>query len=145
MEQSGEIFAVCSVNDVARKRAVGHVLARLDENGKMVPFPIVVTRQAGKYYVYVNRCPHQGARLDFEPRQFLDPSLRYLICGKHGALFDIPTGYCIDGPCKGERLEPVEAVIDEGDICIKGVRLVEEDGLGCEENGETPAIVIQPE
>ncbi|QGM47345.1 Rieske (2Fe-2S) protein [Methylocystis heyeri] len=145
MEQTRELFAVCHVNDVAKRRAVGYVLARVDENGKTVPFPVVITRFKGKYYGYVNRCPHQGTRLDFEPRQFLDSGLQNLMCGKHGALFDIPTGHCNDGPCKGERLEPVEVVIDNEEVCITGVILAEEDGLDREENDEMPEIVIQPD
>jgi nitrite reductase/ring-hydroxylating ferredoxin subunit len=145
MDPTKEIFSVCHVNDVAKRRAVGYVLARVAEDGKTVPFPIVVTRHGGKFYAYVNRCPHQGTRLDFEPKQFLDSSHKFLMCGKHGAVFDIPTGHCIDGPCKGERLEPVEVVIDEEEVCITGVQLAEEDGLDREENDEMPEIVIQPD
>jgi nitrite reductase/ring-hydroxylating ferredoxin subunit len=138
MEQVREIYAVCHVNDVAKRRAVGFVLARVNEAGETVPFPIVVTRQAGKYYAYVNRCPHQGTRLDFEPKQFLDGSQNFLLCGKHGAQFEIATG-----PCKGERLEPVDVVIDDQEVCIAGVTIAEEDGLDREENDEMPEIVIQ--
>jgi nitrite reductase/ring-hydroxylating ferredoxin subunit len=145
MQPTSDIYAVCHVNDVAKRRAVGYVLARIDVEGKKVPFPIVIARKDGKYYAYVNRCPHQGTRLDFEPKQFLDSSFRFLLCGKHGAQFDISTGHCVDGPCKGERLEPVTVVIDDGDLCVTGVRLAEEDGLDREENDEMPEIVIQPD
>lgn len=145
MESVREIYAVCHVNDVAKRRAVGYVLARVDDEGKTVPFPVVILRHVGKYYAYVNRCPHQGTRLDFEPKQFLDPTQRFLLCGKHGAVFDIPTGHCTDGPCKGERLEPVEVLIDEEEVCIAGVRIAEEDGLDREENDEMPEVVIQPD
>jgi nitrite reductase/ring-hydroxylating ferredoxin subunit len=145
MEETRELYAVCHVNDVAKRRAVGYVLASVNEEGKTVPFPLVIARHKGKYYGYVNRCPHQGTRLDFEPKQFLDASLQNLLCGKHGALFDISTGHCIDGPCRGERLEPVEVVVDEEEVCIVGVKLAEEDGLDREENDETPEIVILPE
>ncbi len=145
MEQVQELYAVCHVNDVAKRRAMGFVLARVAEDGKIAPFPIVIARQGGKFYGYVNRCPHQASRLDFEPKQFLDSSLRYLLCGKHGAQFDIATGICNDGPCKGERLEPVEVVVDHDEICIVGVKLAEEDGLDREENDEMPEIVIQPD
>ena len=145
MEQPEEIFAVCHVNDVIKRRAIGFVLARLDENGKAVPFPIVVARDGGKAHAYVNRCPHQGSRLDFEPRQFLDASGKRLICGKHGAEFEIATGLCVEGPCKGERLERVQTLVEGEDVCVAGVRLVEEDGLDRQENDETPEVVILPE
>ena len=55
MEQVREIYAVCHVNDVVKRRALGFVLARLNDAGEVVPVPIVVTRQAGKFYAYVNR------------------------------------------------------------------------------------------
>jgi len=142
MEQSREIYAVCHVNDVIKRRAVGFVLAQLDDAGRTVPLPLVIAREGGKVYAYVNRCPHQGTRLDFEPKQFLDGSRQRLLCGKHGAEFEIATGLCTDGPCKGERLERVEALVDGEDVCITGVTLVEEDGLDREENDEMPEIVI---
>jgi len=145
MEDFSQIFAVCHVNDVIKRRAVGFVLARRDAEGKTVPFPIVITREAGKVYAYFNRCPHQGAPLDFEPRQFLDASGKRLLCGKHGSEFEISTGLCIEGPCKGERLERVQALVDGEDVCITGVDLVEEDGLDREEKDETPEVVVPPE
>ena len=37
MEDSSQIFAVCHVNDVIKRRAVGFVLARRDTEGKTVP------------------------------------------------------------------------------------------------------------
>jgi nitrite reductase/ring-hydroxylating ferredoxin subunit len=145
MEDSSQIFAVCHVNDVIKRRAIGFVLARRDAEGKTVPFPIVVTRAGGKVYAYVNRCPHQGSVLDFEPRQFLDSSGKRLLCGKHGAEFDIASGICVDGPCKGEPLERIEAFVDGEDVCITGVDLIEEDGLDRQENDETPEVVVLPE
>ena len=145
MEDSSQIFAVCHVNDVIKRRAVGFVLARRDAEGRAVPFPIVITREAGKVYAYVNRCPHQGSPLDFEPRQFLDSSGKRLLCGKHGSEFEIGTGLCVDGPCKGEYLERVQALVDGEDVCISGVALVEEDGLDRQENDEMPEVVIQPD
>lgn len=145
MDEISEIYAVCHVNDVAKRRGVGFVLARLDDAGATVPFPVVITRRAGEWFAYVNRCPHQGARLDFEPKQFLDPTQRFLMCGKHGALFHIGTGECVDGPCKGERLEPVQIVIDGDEICIVGVHLAEEDGLDREEADQMLEITVQPD
>lgn len=144
-EDAAEIFAVCHVNDVQKRGAVGFVLARRDDAGKTVPFPIVVARQGSGFHAYANRCPHQGSRLDFQPGQFLDQSHRAIVCGKHGALFDIATGHCFDGPCAGATLEKFAVAVDGDDVCLVGVTLVEEDGLDRPENDEMPQIVIQPD
>ena len=142
MDQSSEIFTICRVSDIANNRAVGFVLARLDENGQKVPWPIFLVRKDKHIYGYVNRCPHQGTRLDFEPGQFLDAGLVHLVCGKHGSQFDIATGKCFDGACVGESLEPIDLVIDDGDLCVRGVQLAEEDGLDLPEPDEHPEIMI---
>jgi nitrite reductase/ring-hydroxylating ferredoxin subunit len=136
-----DLFAVCHVNDVAKRGAMGFVLARR-EGEKTVPFPIMVVRQGKSYHAYVNRCPHQGSRIDFQPGQFLDQGHRAIVCGKHGALFEIATGKCYDGPCAGARLEKLAVFVDGEDVCLAGVDLAEEDGLDRPENDAAPQIVI---
>lgn len=142
-EKPAEIFAVCHVNDVAKRGAVGFVLARRTAEGKVVPFPIFIVRKGKQYHCYVNRCPHQGARIDFQPGIFLDGGGRSICCGKHGALFEIAEGRCYDGPCAGAALEKIPVVIDGEDVCIVGVELAEEDGLNRPENDEMPEVMIQ--
>jgi nitrite reductase/ring-hydroxylating ferredoxin subunit len=137
-----ELFAVCHKNDVAKRGAVGFVLARRVDD-RAVPFPIVVVRQGKNYHAYLNRCPHQGSRLDFQPGHFLDQGHRAIVCGKHGAMFDIATGHCHDGPCAGASLEKIAVVVDGEDVCITGVALAEEDGLDRPENDEMPQVMIQ--
>ena len=51
------------------------------------------------------------------------------MCGKHGALFELGTGLCVDGPCKGQRLVPVNLTVLDNDICVTGVTLVEDEEL----------------
>ena len=142
MDQANEIFAICRVSDVANNRALGFVLVRLDDENKKVPWPILVVRKDKHIYGYVNRCPHQGTRLDFEADQFMDSSFTHLVCGKHGAQFDIATGDCFQGPCQGEKLEPIDLLIDDGDLCVKGIRLAEEDGMDIPEPDEHPEVMI---
>jgi len=90
----------------------------------------------------VGLCIRHGLSQERHPR---DASGRHLLCGKHGAQFAIETGLCNDGPCLGERLESVEVVIDEDEICVVGVSLAEEDGLDRRENDEAPEVVITSE
>ncbi len=74
---------------------------------------VLVLRWHGGVVAYLNRCPHQGTRLDFEPGRVLDPGGTHLQCATHGALFRPEDGFCVDGPCKRRWLVPV-AVRREG-------------------------------
>jgi nitrite reductase/ring-hydroxylating ferredoxin subunit len=129
-------YAICGFTEIPSQRARGFNLVRLDETGAEHPYPIVVIRWGRQVFGYLNRCPHDGVNLDWERNQFLDPNGVRLMCGKHGGLFEIGTGLCVEGPCKGKSLEPVTLAVLDGDICVTGVILAEDDA-GCldEEDG----------
>ena len=59
-----------------------------------------------------------GTPLDWVPDRFLSSDGRFIICATHGAEFTITDGTCISGPCKGDRLTPVEAVILDGIVHV---------------------------
>lgn len=63
-------------------------------------------RWNGGVYGYLNQCPHAGGPLDFEG-QVLESSGRFLMCARHGAIFEPHTGKCVGGPCRGARLSPL--------------------------------------
>jgi nitrite reductase/ring-hydroxylating ferredoxin subunit len=133
-------YAICSMNDIPSRRAMGFKLIVLDEHGNNRPWPIIVVRWGRQVFGYVNRCPHDHVTLDWERNQFLDPNGLRLMCGKHGSLFEIGTGNCVDGPCKGQALTPVALTVIDDDICVTGVNLVEdeedEEALPEEASGE---------
>lgn len=79
---------------------------------------IVVVRGDGVFHAYLNRCPHLGLPLDWLPGRFLDSSEQYLQCANHGALFRIADGYCVAGPCAGERLVPVRLVTRDAGLWL---------------------------
>ncbi|MGK2913046.1 MAG: Rieske (2Fe-2S) protein [Porticoccaceae bacterium] len=81
---------------------------------------VFVVRKDGVPYIYRNRCPHARLPLNWAPDRFLDRSGCYVQCSVHGALFDIPTGRCIAGPCTGESLTPIEYDLIDGSIHIDG-------------------------
>jgi nitrite reductase/ring-hydroxylating ferredoxin subunit len=120
-------YAICSMNEIPSQKARGFQLMIVDENGSPRPWPIIVVRWGRQVFGYVNKCPHDGVNLDWERNQFLDPNGVRLMCGKHGALFELGTGACVDGPCKGAGLTPVALTVLDGDICVTGVRLVEDE------------------
>ena len=123
----GDAYTICAMNDIPSRKARGFTLMIVDDDGVQKPWSIVVVRWGRKVFGYVNKCPHDGVNLDWERNQFFDPNGLRLMCGKHGALFELGTGVCTDGPCKGRALSPISTQIIDGDICVTGVTLVEDD------------------
>lgn len=120
-------YIVCGINEIPNRRGKAFQLLRRMANGSATAFSIFVVRWGNRVFGYINSCPHTGAHLDWERNQFLDPNGLRLMCGKHGALFDIGTGLCVDGPCKGQGLASVAVDVIEGDVCVSGVDLIEDD------------------
>ena len=122
-----ELYVICRTIEIDDRDVKGFVLMREGENGEPKPWPIMITRKCNQFYGYENVCPHQGLRLDTTPGQFLDEDENFITCGNHRAQFDPDTGECFIGPCKGQNLTPITLVIDDGDVCLTGVVLAEED------------------
>jgi nitrite reductase/ring-hydroxylating ferredoxin subunit len=137
-----ELYAICQNGEIEDGQGTGFHLSRVDENGDAKPWLIFVTRKGNNFYGFENVCPHQGQRLDTEAGNFMDEEGNFLTCGHHGAQFDLDTGECFIGPCQGQKLKPVQIVIDDGDVCVTGVTLAEEDGLDIEEPDEAPEVMI---
>jgi nitrite reductase/ring-hydroxylating ferredoxin subunit len=55
---------------------------------------------------YVNSCPHARLPLNWRDDHFFDITGLYLFCANHSAAFDVQTGQCVRGPCKGQSLTP---------------------------------------
>jgi nitrite reductase/ring-hydroxylating ferredoxin subunit len=120
-------YAICGMNEIPSQKARGFQLMIVAEDGSHKPWPIIVVRWGRQVFGYLNRCPHDGVNLDWERNQFLDQNGIRLMCGKHGALFELGTGNCVDGPCKGKNLTPVALTVLDNDICVTGVILVEDE------------------
>jgi nitrite reductase/ring-hydroxylating ferredoxin subunit len=120
-------YAVCRLSDVPSRQARGFQLMIVGTDGMPRPWSIFVLRWGRQVFGYVNTCPHDGVNLDWERNQFLDPNGTRLMCGKHGSLFELSTGKCVEGPCKGRGLTPVALTVLDDDICVTGVTLVEEE------------------
>lgn len=78
-------------------------------------------RQGEKVAIYLNACPHLGVPLDWAPDKFLSTDGAHIVCSMHGAVFDIATGVCLQGPCAGDRLEAVRFTIVDGEIVVDEV------------------------
>lgn len=135
-----ELFAICRTFEIDDHDARGFVLKKVGENGQGVRWPIVITRKGKDFFGFENICPHAGERLDSVAGEFMDEAGNFMVCGHHGAQFDIDTGFCFSGPCQNKSLTPIKIVVDDGDVCITGVELAEEDGLDLTE--DAPEVVI---
>ena len=90
--------------------ATGGKDVALDDVG--VRLPLFVVRWRGAVHGYVNSCPHARLPLNWKDDSFFDLSHTYLLCANHGAFFDVATGACMRGPCKGQSLRRIAVRID---------------------------------
>jgi len=122
-----EYFAICEVEEIPRGGARAFDLVERDGDGQK-PFRIVIARNGrGDHFAYRNACPHQGVWLNVGSGTFFDDSGALLRCGRHGSKFDVESGKCLSGPCEGAQLEKIGVAVVTGDVCIHGVKLVEEE------------------
>lgn len=103
------VIALCHTDEIPEGGARGFDLpgARL-----------LAVKKRGSIYLYLNRCPHLGLPLDWEPDGFLDTEGLYIKCANHGAFFTIESGECIQGPCRGDALWPVTCTVADGRVLI---------------------------
>jgi nitrite reductase/ring-hydroxylating ferredoxin subunit len=120
-------YVICALNDLGNKRGRAFQLLRRNDTGGESVWSIFVVRWGNQVFGYTNACPHQGVNLDWERNQFLDPNGLRLMCGKHGATFEIGTGRCVSGPCQGQSLTAINLSIVDGDVCVSGVELIDDD------------------
>jgi nitrite reductase/ring-hydroxylating ferredoxin subunit len=142
-----ELFVICAMDAVAPGAARAFDLAESDGQGGARPFRIVIARnKAGQYFSYRNACPHQGVWLNIGSGAFLDETGLQLKCGRHGATFTIETGQCVSGACEGAQLQKVDVRALDGELCIRGVTLLEDDPplRHDDDMDETMEITIHP-
>lgn len=84
------------------------------------PFRGFVVRQGDTVFAYQNFCVHAGHQLNWQPDEFLSKDKSALMCASHGALYDISSGACFAGPCKGKSLRVVEVDVRDGVIYATG-------------------------
>lgn len=95
---------------------------------ELPPTLLVAVRDRSGVHVYLNRCPHLGVPLlwqnqraeggEQQGQSFFDASGQLLRCSTHGALFEPATGYCLQGPCRGESLWKIDCSIAAGRVLI---------------------------
>jgi nitrite reductase/ring-hydroxylating ferredoxin subunit len=91
-----------------------------------------VYRYLGKYYAYLNLCPHQGGpaceglvlgNIEAEVldkgnvREFVSSDHFDITCPWHGAEFDITSGVSRSNP--RDRLRAFEVIVENGEVLVK--------------------------
>ena len=84
---------------------------------------VFAVRKDNLFHVYWNICPHLGTPLEWEEDQFLDGDGALIRCNTHGALFDIDSGECLVGPCKGRKLRKIPFVVHDDTIMVEEIDL----------------------
>ena len=77
-----------------------------------------VVRCGDKLVAYRNVCPHAGNPLNWKPHAFLTRARDLIMCSSHGAIFDISSGKCVDGPCPGRSLTPIRTECRDGLVVV---------------------------
>lgn len=75
-----------------------------------------VLRHDGQVVAYLNRCAHVPTEMDWQPGEFLSHDRRWIICSIHGALYEPASGLCVQGPCTGRRLRPLQVEERDGQV-----------------------------
>ncbi len=99
---------LCHLDDIEDGQAKGFTLGQ-----GLEARDVFVVREGARAFGHVNSCPHLGTPLDWRSDRFISLDSGLIMCATHGALFKIADGFCVDGPCVGESLEPAPVVIDD--------------------------------
>jgi len=100
-------------------------IAEVGDNGKEVcvhsasgPVYVMLFPYQGSIRAYINECPHQRMPLNWAPDTFMMRGQALLICAHHGARFDLGSGKCMGGACRGEHLQPLQISLDGDSIWL---------------------------
>ncbi len=122
------VYAICDAESIGPGWVQPFTLARAGADGAE-PFPILIARDnSDGYFAFVNSCPHEPHILYEGPGHSL--AATFLLCAKHEAKFEMNTGICTEGPCKGTHLEAIPVTVLDGEVCLIGIALLEEDEEG---------------
>jgi len=84
------------------------------------PFKGFVVRRGDELFAYQNYCMHLGHQLNWRPGEFLNENGSLIVCGSHGAVYEIDSGQCVSGPCPGKTLRAVAVELRDGNVVVKG-------------------------
>lgn len=108
---------LCKLEDIPLNNSIGFDPL---EEGRDSMF-VVNTNQG--LVAYKDICPHYGTTsLPWRKNKYLNSATSKIICGAHGAEFEIDTGLCVSGPCLGQSLTPVPLHITEDGFIMASIK-----------------------
>lgn len=85
---------------------------------------ILLFKLNDQVFAYRNTCPHQGRPLGLgrsgpggNQRFYFDAEQR-LVCPHHGALFQMDSGECVAGPCRGGFLKSLAIRVENEQVIL---------------------------
>jgi iron-sulfur cluster assembly protein len=118
-------YAVCQAESIGPGWVKPFMLEKAGPEGAE-PLPIVIARDNNNgYFAYVNNCPQEPHVLYEGPGRSLAGA--FLLCARHETKFEMKTGLCTKGPGKGTRLARIPVKVLDGEVCVSGITLLEED------------------
>lgn len=111
MDSNDSNLSLCRLDAISDGGAIA-----VDTSNEGEPLNLIVLRRGDEVFAYNNVCAHAGRRLDYAPGQFLVREDR-LICAAHGAVFDVCSGVCREGP-GGGSLSIVAVHVVDGEVFL---------------------------
>lgn len=110
-----------NVNDIADGQAKGFDPNRTGND------TFFIVRKGDDLFAYADSCPHYNdTSLPWKRHKYLDGASKYIVCAAHGALFEVDSGTCVQGPCINQRLKRIPIKISaENEIFIKLITIKE--------------------
>jgi len=109
-------YRVCHLSELGTGSALG---VDPEHCGRDTVF---VVKKGERVFAYRDACPHyEGATtLPWRKDAYLDSTAEFIVCAAHGAEFEVETGLCVRGPCKGDVLTSVPlSIASDGIIVIE--------------------------
>jgi nitrite reductase/ring-hydroxylating ferredoxin subunit len=105
---------LCRLDDLTDGRSRGFDPRRSGQD------TMFLVRRGERMHGWRDACPHHGGTpMAWRKDAYLNAKGDRIVCGAHGAQFDIETGACTHGPCLGQRLQPVAIVVRGDDIHLQ--------------------------
>lgn len=117
------VYDICAAHEIPENGAKGFSIETGAGN-----LDLLIVRKNSIFYGYINRCPHTGVNLEWQPDRFLNPDGDLIQCSTHGAQFRIADGFCIFGPCAGRSLSALDLMQEKNRIKLVDTFLNETGG-----------------